>query len=119
MNSLFPNKYQAYSAGTEPTNVHPLAVQVMNEAGVDISRQTAKSMSQYIDQPFDIVVTLCDQARESCPTFPGAKITIHRDFPDPDSTREGDQTELYRKIRDQIKEFVTMEFGPKNVAGTK
>lgn len=111
INSLFPDKYQAYSAGTTPTQVHPLAIQVMKEVGIDISQHQAKKLNQFLDSPFDLVVTLCDSAKESCPVFTGAKKTIHHDFPDPSTETGEDQLALFRQVRDQIKDFIVQEFG--------
>ncbi|MBZ0307190.1 MAG: ArsR family transcriptional regulator [Anaerolineae bacterium] len=79
------------SAGSEPASVHPLAVQVMAEMGIDISQQHSKSLDHYVKQSFDYVITVCDHVREICPTFPGEMTTIHWSFADPvladDATR--------------------------------
>ncbi len=77
--------WEIYSAGTFPADrVHPLAVKVMAEAGVDISRQWPKTVDQFVSQPFDYVITVCDDARESCPTFTGKVAQrLHMGFEDP------------------------------------
>ncbi|MEW6573651.1 MAG: arsenate reductase ArsC [Bacillota bacterium] len=99
---------EPYSAGTAPTAVHPLAVRVMAEAGVDISGQRAKHVDELRDIEFDLAVTLCDSAQESCPVPPRAKRVIHRGFPDP-ARAEGaaeDVLAAFRRVRDLIRDFV-------------
>jgi arsenate reductase len=104
---LRAGEIEASSAGTAPTRVHPLAVQVMAEAGVDISGQRAKHVGEFAGQEFDVVVTLCDQARESCPFFPAGR-TVHRGFEDPAAATGSEEEVLavFRRVRDQIKAFV-------------
>ena len=103
----FDSKIEVFSAGTEPTyQVHPLAVQVMNELGVDISKNKPKSVSQFLSDTFDFVITVCGGAKESCPMFSGdVKKRLHIGFEDPaDAT--GSEIEIlneFRKIRDEIK----------------
>ena len=70
-------RFEVMSAGTEVTHVRPLAVQVMAEVGVDISGQESKTLKRYLGEPFDYVVTVCDEANEACPFFPGAKNRLH------------------------------------------
>ncbi len=95
------------SAGTEPKGVHPIAIRVMEEVGVDLSAHTSDSVEIYIEQPFDLVITVCDAAREQCPVFPGAKRVLHRSFEDPDypEMSESESTEVFRRIRDDIAKF--------------
>lgn len=96
--------FEAYSAGTEPTSVHPLAVRVMREMGIDISEHRSKSVREFLNHHFDLVITVCDSAREACPFFPGAKKYIHAGFPDP-AIIEGTEEEklaAFREVRDQI-----------------
>ncbi|MDX2118975.1 MAG: arsenate reductase ArsC [Planctomycetota bacterium] len=99
----------AYSAGTAPHGVNPLAVRAMREAGVDISSHTSKRPEQ-IGVPFDVVVTVCDAAHESCPMLPGARI-VHVGFDDPprlakNAASEDDAMTHYRRVRDEIKAFI-------------
>jgi len=99
---------EPFSAGTAPAAVHPLAVRVMAEASVDISGQRAKHVEELRDIEFDLVVTLCDSARESCPVPPRAKRVLHRSFPDP-AKAEGSEEEVldaFRRVRDLIRDFV-------------
>lgn len=109
--ALFPGKYEVYSAGTQPTKVNALAVKAMNEVGVNISSQTAKRIDQLPDKKFDLVVTLCDSAKEDCPIFPGAGKAVHRAFPDPSASN---QLGVFREVRDQIKEFVGEDLAKEN-----
>lgn len=101
----------AYSAGIETHGLNPNAVRVMAEAGVDISGQRSKHVAELRGVPFDYVVTVCDHAHESCPIFPGKTKVIHRGFDDPPRLAaawvgEEDKLYCYRKVRDEIKEFV-------------
>ena len=95
------------SAGTAPKGVHPLAIKVMAEVGIDISGNTSDPVDDYLDDDFDIVVTVCDQAKEACPVFPGARRTLHRAFEDPDYPwmDTAELTDVFRRIRDAIGDF--------------
>ncbi len=98
--------WESESAGSKPSGyVHPLAIVAMQELGTDISSNQSKSLEQFQNQPFDLVVTVCDNAKESCPVFPGAKQTLHWPFDDPaDATgTEQEQLVVFRRVRDQIK----------------
>jgi arsenate reductase len=101
----------ADSAGTEPRGLDPRAVRVMAEAGVDISGQRSKPVAELGGQEFDLVVTVCDRAREGCPILPGSARTIHAGFADPPALAAGAKSEEealahYRRVRDQIRAFV-------------
>ena len=99
---------EAYSAGVWPAEVNPKTIKVMAEAGVDISDQTSKHVDELLDIDFDYVVTLCDNARQLCPVFPGKAKLIHKGFEDPIAVVGSEKKKLkaYRKIRDGIKEFI-------------
>jgi len=115
LRSFYPEKYDVYSAGTEPTEVNPYAVKVMDEIGIDISSYTSKNINEFISEIFDYVVTVCDLAKESCPFFPGKEI-IHKSFPDP-SQLKGSETEIlegFREIRDEIMAWVASTFKREN-----
>ena len=103
--------WDAYSAGTKPeAQVNPFAINVMAEIGVDISHHTPEPISKYLDENFDIVATLCDNARETCPVFTDvSKLHIHNGFIDPADAAgsDGAITEVYRRIRDEIRDWVT------------
>lgn len=101
----------ACSAGIEPQGLNPLAVKVMAEAGVDISGQRSKGVDELGGAVFDCVVTVCDQAREACPRFPGRARIVHRGFDDPprlarDAKTESEALGHYRRVRDEIRAFV-------------
>ena len=99
-------RWEAASAGTHPASgVAPLAVRVMAEAGVDISRSRPKHWNEFLEQRWDLVVTVCDNARESCPIFPAAVEQLHLSFPDPVLARGSEEERLvaYRAVRDDIR----------------
>ena len=107
--SLGNGDWQSESAGSKPSGyVHPLAIRGMHELGIDISSNTSKSLDQFRDQDFDLVVTVCDNAKESCPVFPGANETLHWPFDDPaDATGTDDEKMVvFRRVRDEIKERI-------------
>jgi len=106
--ALKGSSIEAYSAGVDPKALHPLAVKVMAEAGVDISRQQSKHVRVLKDIPFDYVVTVCNNARESCPLFPGKTKIVHRDFEDPAAAKGSEEEVLavFRRVRDQIRAFI-------------
>ena len=100
---------EAWSAGTEPGVVNTLAVKVMAEAGVDISSHKSKHLQDLLEIPFDVVITLCGDARDTCPFFPGqTKRIMHHGFEDPSRAegREEEVLSLFRRIRDEIRDFV-------------
>jgi len=109
---LKSKEIKAYSAGTAPGGVDPLAIKAMREAGVDISGHKSKSVDDLPpDVQFDYVITLCGSARENCPFFPGAARKIHAGFEDPpllarEATNEEEALKHYRRIRDEIRDFV-------------
>jgi len=94
-------RFEVFSAGTHPKGVHPRSIEVMREAGVDISRQTSKSVETFIGDRFDFVITVCDRAREHCPVFPGSR-PIHWAFDDPADAPPETQLEAFRRVRDEI-----------------
>jgi arsenate reductase len=101
--------WEVHSAGAEPAGfVHPLAIEAMAEINIDISRQRSKSLDEFVSQPFDLVVTVCDRAAARCPTFPGAKRVEHASFKDPAQAvgSEAEQLEVFRRVRDQIRDAV-------------
>ena len=111
LRQLAGNRFEAHSAGTEATHVRPLAVRAMDEVGVDISGQESKTLDRYLGEPFDYVVTVCDDANEACPVFPGAKNRRHWSLPDP-SAAEGTEEErlaVFRSVRDGIRDRVQAE----------
>jgi arsenate reductase len=104
-------RFEAFSAGTEATHLRPLAVRAMAELGIDISGQESKMLDRYLNQPFDAVITVCDQANEACPVFFAAKKRLHWSFPDPSKAQGTDAQQLgvYREVRDAIRERIEHE----------
>lgn len=96
--------FDVHSAGTHPKGLHPVAVEVMAERGVDVSHQTSDPVSKYAGEPFDWVITVCDSAREACPVFPGARRVRHVPFRDPDMPDPSPEElrAVFREIRDSI-----------------
>jgi protein-tyrosine-phosphatase len=86
--ALSGGQVEVYSAGTEPSGVHPDAIQTMTDMNIDMSRQYSKGTSEFLAQSFDYVITVCDNARESCPIFPNARVKIHWGFPDPAAVQD-------------------------------
>lgn len=112
-NHYLGDRLQAYSAGTEATQVNPLAIRVLNELGIDTSQQFSKTMDEYAGQAFDYVITLCGDAHEKCPLFLGGVQRSHQGFEDP-SRKKGSEDELlhaFRCVRDEIKRWITERFG--------
>ena len=109
--ALRGSEHEFYSAGIEKHGLNPLAVKVMQEAGVDISAQQSKTLDELNEVPLDVVVTVCSHAHETCPVFPGQAKIIHVGFDDPPKLAQSAQTEEealshYRRVRDEIKDFV-------------
>jgi arsenate reductase len=101
---LAGDRIEAHSAGTQATRVRPLAIRAMDEVGVDISGQESKTLERYLEEPFDYVITVCDDANEACPFLPGAKNRLHWSFEDPSRAEgtEEERLEVFRSVRDQI-----------------
>ncbi len=105
---LAGNRLEAHSAGTEATEVRPLAVAAMAEAGIDISGAESKTLERYLGDSWDYVITVCDQAAEGCPVFPGKARRLHWSLPDPSKATgpEEDRLAVYREVRDHIRASV-------------
>ena len=104
--------WEACSAGTRPAEVvHPLAVRAMAEVGVDISDARPKVVDAYLDETWDLVITVCDAARESCPVFPRLVETLHISFPDPAEAEGSEEMimKVFRTVRDAIRESLLPE----------
>jgi arsenate reductase len=101
-------RFEVESAGTEATHVRPEAIAVMAEIGIDIAGQESKTLERFLGRPFDRVITVCDDAREACPVFPGATQTMHWSFPDPSaaSGSEDERLAVFRSVRDEIAERI-------------
>ena len=108
MRHLRSNEFEVSSAGTEPKGIHPLAIEVMAEIGIDISAQRSKHLDEYGAEEFNYIVTLCYHAAKTCPFFPGKGERIHQSFPDPaaaEGSRE-EKLEMFRRVRDELKECI-------------
>ena len=102
------DRFEVFSAGTRPSQVRPEAIAVMRELGIDISPHRSKSVDEFAGQSFDYVLTVCDNARESCPAFPSKAAMMHRNFEDP-AALEGSEEErlaLFRRVRDEMRRYL-------------
>ena len=108
-NQISDGTWQAESAGSNPAGyVHPLAIVAMNELGQDLAGASSKHVDQFVNQPIDLAVTVCDSAKESCPVLPHVKETLHWPFQDPaDATgSDAEKLQVFRTVRDQIRERI-------------
>ena len=109
-NALLDGRIEAHSAGIEAQGVNPFAAQVMAEIGIDISKQHSKTIDKLAGISFDYVITLCDNAKSTCPVFPTAVKTLHQGFEDPALIKKGSKElklKTFRRVRDEIKDFIT------------
>lgn len=113
LRSLYGDRYEVASAGTEPSQVHPLAIKVMAEVGIDMTGHRSKSIDEFLARHIDLVVTVCDHAREVCPVIPGARKTHHQSFPDPSVVAGSEEERLsaFRDVRDRIRAWIETFFG--------
>src|SRR6202022_3207610 len=97
-------RFEAFSAGTKPVGVNPLAIEAMREIGIDISTQRSKSVAEFAGQEFATVITVCDNAAEACPVFPGRTQRVHWSLPDPAaaSGAEGEKLGAFRSVRNEL-----------------
>jgi arsenate reductase (thioredoxin) len=127
LRAMYVDRYEVYSAGVEASQVDPRAVKVMNEIGIDISKQRSKNVDEYRGTLFNLAVIVCDKAREMCPicgvslnapaNAPVSRKTIHKTFTDPAiayGSEEGQLT-IFRQVRDEIREWIIQTFGDKIV----
>ena len=112
LRDLAGDRLEVASAGVSPTQVRPEAIAVMRELGIDISRHRSKSVDEFAGQQFDYVITVCDNANEQCPVFPGNTRRIHWSFDDPAEAEGDEQSRLaiFRRVRDEIREQLDREF---------
>jgi arsenate reductase len=108
------DRFEAFSAGTKPSLVRPEAIAVMNEIGIDISGHRSKPVDEFVGAELDYVITVCDNAKESCPVFPGVAKRLHWPFDDPASVQgsEEERKAAFRKVRDQIHTRLKVFLGP-------
>lgn len=106
------NEYEIYSAGTMESSVDPMAIEVLKEIGIDISKNFSKNVNQFLKDDFFAVITVCDKAKENCPFFSGKTLKrIHKSFDDPSLLSNNvydreKKLEIYRRVRDEIKNFI-------------
>ena len=102
------DRFEVFSAGTKPGHVRPEAIAAMRELGIDISGHRSKSVEEFSGQSFDFVLTVCDNAKDSCPIFPGTAVTIHHNFEDPAALQgsEEERITLFRRVRDEIRQYL-------------
>lgn len=112
LRAKYNDRYEVYSAGTELTQVNPYVVRVMKEIGINISHHTSKTMTQFLDKKMDLIVTVCDNAKENCPIFPGGGQIIHKGFQDPGLLQgtEKEKLNAFREVRDGIISWIDSEF---------
>jgi arsenate reductase len=108
--------FEVQSAGVSPSSVRPEAIEAMDEIGIDISRHRSKSADEFMGQDFDYIITVCDNAKETCPVFPGKARRIHKNFEDPPTASVGDHNSrmaIFRRVRDELhdwlKDFIEAE----------
>lgn len=103
------DEFEVESAGVAPGKVRPEAIEAMREIGIDISHHRSKSADEFVGQNFDYIITVCDNAKETCPVFPGKAERIHQSFDDPPPESVGDyesRIEIFRRVRDEIREWL-------------
>jgi arsenate reductase len=109
------DKFEVHSAGVSPSRVRPEAVEAMREVGIDISGHRSKSADEFAGQNFDYIITVCDNARETCPFFSGRAERIHHSFEDPPAPGTVDNNStmaIFRRVRDEIREWLKNDFIP-------
>jgi len=109
LRALGGDRFEAQSAGTEKTAVHPFAIRVMAERGIDISKQSSKVYDGLMDRPWDYLITVCDDANEQCPFIAGSEKRLHWSFEDPSRVTgsESERLAVFRRVRDQIEARLT------------
>ncbi len=112
------DRFEVASAGTKPNHVRPEAIAVMKDIGIDISQHRSKSVDEFIGQPLDFVITVCNSAKESCPVIPGAVRRLHRPFEDPAAVEGSEEVRkaAFRRIRDQIHGRIMVFLGGNDAA---
>lgn len=115
LRAMYGDRYEAFSAGTEPSRVNPYVTRAMTEIGIDLSSHRSKHLNEFLEKDIDVVVTVCDNANKACPYFPGSVQRIHHSFPDPSAFKGEDSVIMsgVRAVRDEIKDWITAEFGTK------
>ena len=113
LRARYGDRYEVYSAGTESTEVRPPAIEVMQEVGIDLSGHTSTTIDDLGDRTYDVVVTVCDDAREACPHLPARERNLHRGFEDPSAATGTDEERraVFRRVRDALADWIDETFG--------
>lgn len=117
LRAIAPTQFEVFSAGSKPAYVNLIAIAAMAERGIDISSHRSKHLNEFLDQSFDYVITVCDNAAESCPIFPGKAQRIHWSFPDPAAVEGSDEQKLqsFRQVRNDIEQQLQSWVNNKNL----
>lgn len=110
LHNIAGDAFEVESAGVEPSSVRPEAIEAMEEIGIDISKHRSKSVNKFLSEDFDFIITVCDNAKETCPVFPGKAVRIHHNFEDPPAAGATDAATAlaqFREVRDEILEYLT------------
>ena len=107
LRSMAGDRFEVFSAGTNPKGLHPMTIEVMRELDIDVSRHTSKDVKEFIGRRFDRVITVCDRGRQQCPIFPGAE-SIHWGFDDPADAPPERQLQAFRNVRDEIRQRIRL-----------
>ena len=113
LKNIAGDRFEVFSAGTKPVGLNPNAVKAMSEIKIDIANHRSKSVDEFAGQRFDYVITVCDNAKESCPIFPGGTTRLHQSFEDPAAAPDGQQLETSRRVRDELRDWL-LEFSRKS-----
>ncbi|MEN6313289.1 MAG: arsenate reductase ArsC [Clostridiaceae bacterium] len=108
LQAMYGDRCEAFSAGTNPFRVNPFAIEAMKKAGIDISNHRSKSIDEFMEMDIDYAITVCDNARETCPYFSGAKNLLHHSFSDPAAATGSDENILaeFERVRDEIRIWI-------------
>jgi len=112
LRKMYGDKFEVFSAGTEPSGVNPYAIRAMLEIGIDISLHRSKSIDEFKGKNFELVATVCDRAKENCPFFPSGKRVMHQQFEDPSEIKGSDEEIMkgFRRIRDELSSWIKNTF---------
>lgn len=112
LNARLPDRYVAFSAGSEARGVHPMAIRALAELGIDITHHRSKHLEAFLELPFDWVITVCSEADKTCPFFPGGKQRLHKGFDDPSAVSGDGESMLaaFRRVRDEMDRWITAFF---------
>lgn len=112
LRAMHGDQFEVFSAGTNPSQVNPYAIEAMRKIGIDISKHRSKSIDEFVNIDIDYAITVCDSAKETCPYFSGAKVLLHQGFSDPVAVSGSDEEVLaqFERVRDEIKKWIEDNF---------